>query len=816
MMFAGAGGYTACLSKIRFLVKKWCDSLKKHTTPTLENFISNKWSQTLITAFRRQLHMAEMSSNSIRILHVDDDPDFADMAATLLETEDERFTVETATSAAEGLERLTSDIDCIVSDYDMPGQSGIEFLKQIRAKYPEVPFILFTGKGSEEVASDAISAGVTEYLQKESGTDQYTVLANRIANAVKQFRAQEALEASQERLSLFIEQSPLGVIEWNDTFEAVQVNDAAEDILGYTEAGLNGRSWEAIIPESDRDTVSEVVTDLLDAEGGYHSVNENVRKDGTRITCEWHNRVITDGTGDAVAIFSQFQDITERKQSERELEETNAVLSMLFETLPVGVLAEDAARDVIAVNQRVFELFEISGTADEAIGTDCERMAEEVSEMFVDADGFVERINEMVAERKPTKNEELALADGRTFERSYRPIELPDGDGHLWMYGDITDRKAHEVRLKALNETTHRLMSADSRERICEIGVEAACNILGLDANAIHLYDDEQAALVPVAKTDAGVELVGDIPTFTEGDSIAWRAYEQRETLALDDVHDDPDIYNPDTPVRSELYLPLGDHGLLIAGSETSKAFDQQDIVFGEILADAIVVALDQVAQTERLRDRERELTRQNDQLEEFTSVVSHDLRNPLSVAVGRLELVREECESEHLDTIARAHERMETLIENLLTLARHGETARDITPVDLTTLSENCWQNVVTTKATLAVDIDRRIQADRSSLQQLLENLMRNAVEHGGEDVTVTVGELEDGFYVEDDGPGIPENARDEVFEAGYSTAEDGNGFGLSIVKQVADGHGWTICVTDGSEGGARFEVRGAGIFAE
>ena len=1048
--------------------------------------------------------MTELSPTSIHVLHVDDEPDFADMAATFLETEDERFTVETTTSAAEGLERLTSDIDCIVSDYDMPGQNGIAFLKQVREEYPELPFILYTGKGSEEVASDAISAGVTDYLQKESGTDQYTVLANRIANAVEKFRAQEALEASQKRLSLFIEQSPLGVIEWNESFEAVRVNDAAEGILGYTEAELKGRSWEAIVPESEREAVNEVVTDLLDAEGGYHSVNENVRKDGTRITCEWHNRVITDETGDPFAIFSQFQDISDRKQSERELEQateriefalnqvnagvweldcetdtitsypthclvfeadietvsdvvervhpddrpraesavqtavetgdalsvelktrpdidtewvalqinpiedegtvsrviglardisdrkarqlkltdlqqrtqalmhtstrkeaarvatdaadgvldaplsgvhllndredmlepaaivdrvadafdevpsyqrevspgsraaliwsvfergeslridnthehaqlteptpagsliihpmdghgvfivssdephaftdtdeviveilattlttaldrvereracrdrereleaTNAVLSTLFETLPVGVLAENAARDVIAVNQRLFELFEMPDTADEIIGTDCERMAEQVSEMFVDADGFVERINGLVAQREPTKNEELSLTDGRTFERSYQPIELPDRDGHLWMYRDITDRKAREARLRALNETTHRLMTADTRERISEIGVEAASNILGLAANAIHLYDNDQAALVPVAGTDATTELVGDIPTFTEGDSIAWRAYDQGETLALDDVRDDPDVYDPETPVRSELYLPLGDYGLLIAGSETPEEFDQQDIVFGEILADAIVVALDQVEQTEQLRAREQELTRQNDRLEEFTSVVSHDLRNPLNVADGRLELVREECDSEQLDTIARAHERMEALIDDLLTLAHHGETASDIEPVDLATLTENCWRNVATAKATLAVDINRRIRADRSRLKQLLENLIRNAVEHGGEDVTVTVRELDDGFYVEDDGSGIPENARDDVFDVGYSTAEDGTGFGLSIVNQVVDAHGWTIRVTDGSEGGARFEIRGDRIFAE
>lgn len=90
----------------------------------------------------------------------------------------------------------------------------------------------------------------------------------------------------------------------------------------------------------------------------------------------------------------------------------------------------------------------------------------------------------------------------------------------------------------------------------------------------------------------------------------------------------------------------------------------------------------------------------------------------------------------------------------------------------------------------------------------QLLENLFRNAVEHGGPDVTVEVGALEDGFFVEDDGPGIPSDARDEVFDVGYSSADDGSGFGLSIVRRIATAHGWDISVTEGTDGGARFEI--------
>jgi signal transduction histidine kinase len=104
-------------------------------------------------------------------------------------------------------------------------------------------------------------------------------------------------------------------------------------------------------------------------------------------------------------------------------------------------------------------------------------------------------------------------------------------------------------------------------------------------------------------------------------------------------------------------------------------------------------------------------------------------------------------------------------------------------------------------------------IEADDDRLQQLLENLLSNAIEHGGPGATVTVGRLDDGFYVEDDGPGIPWDDRGEVFTAGYTTAEEGTGLGLRIVKQVADAHVWDISVTDGSAGGARFEITGVGV---
>jgi signal transduction histidine kinase len=151
----------------------------------------------------------------------------------------------------------------------------------------------------------------------------------------------------------------------------------------------------------------------------------------------------------------------------------------------------------------------------------------------------------------------------------------------------------------------------------------------------------------------------------------------------------------------------------------------------------------------------------------------------------------------------------METLIDDILTLARGSEASTDEEPVDIAALVDECWGRLGAEDASLVVDTDRTVTADRSRLTQLIENLLQNAVDHDGDSVTVTVGDRPDGgFYVEDDGPGISPADRDDVFKAGYSTAETGTGFGLRIVEQVAEEHGLTVDLSEGRDGGTRFEI--------
>lgn len=216
---------------------------------------------------------------------------------------------------------------------------------------------------------------------------------------------------------------------------------------------------------------------------------------------------------------------------------------------------------------------------------------------------------------------------------------------------------------------------------------------------------------------------------------------------------------------------------------------------------------------TDRVK-QQRGLQRQNEQLEEFVSVVSHDLRNPLNVAQARIDLLSEEYESTHLAPTKQALDRMEEIIEDTLTLARQGQTVSDMADIELSDIIDECWQAVVTDEVTLNFGDTVTIRGDRSRLRSLFENLFRNAVEHGGTEVTVRVGQFgEDGIYVEDDGPGIPAESRETVLEPGHSSTSDGTGFGLTIVNRIAEAHGWELHITESAAGGARFEFENINI---
>jgi two-component system sensor kinase FixL len=234
--------------------------------------------------------------------------------------------------------------------------------------------------------------------------------------------------------------------------------------------------------------------------------------------------------------------------------------------------------------------------------------------------------------------------------------------------------------------------------------------------------------------------------------------------------------------------------------------------------------------------EREEDLERKNEQLERFAGVVTHDLRDPLNTAQATLTLLEAETEgqgdaAEYVQDLESALDRMDVLIEGVLTLTKSGRAVGEPRSVDLATVAERAWDTAGEGEATLELRTGgRTLEADPERLRALLENLFRNSVQHAQADdgpasVEVAVGTLPGaaaetaatgdgdsgpdlaGFYVADDGRGIPEAEREAVFERGHTTTGEGTGIGLSIVRTIAEAHGWEVRLTESEAGGTRFE---------
>ena len=404
--------------------------------------------------------------------------------------------------------------------------------------------------------------------------------------------------------------------------------------------------------------------------------------------------------------------------------------------------------------------------------------------------------------------------------------------------GHNTEAEGVDERITKLHDVATELQSASTEVAIYDAMIEAAVETLGFDWCAVGIPVEGQFETRAVSET-APAEKGERKISVDEG--ISGRSLQDGESIIVADATANDEADPTDESVVSAISVPLGEWGVFQGYSAEVGAFNENDLEVAELLAAHARAALDRI-------EREYELKRKNERLEQFTSFVSHDLKNPLNVADLRLELAMEDCDSEHLRDVAVALDRMETLTDDLLTLAKAGQRVDDVEPIHLATLARTCWQTVRTAGATLELETDQTVLADRTRLQQLLENLIRNAVEHGstsprshapedavehgstsrqpeaedavehgtsdaeeGEsDVTVTIGALAGGFCVSDNGRGIPEADRDSIFEHGYSTADGGTGFGLAIVADIVEAHDWSIMVTDSDAGGARFEITG------
>ena len=504
---------------------------------------------------------------------------------------------------------------------------------------------------------------------------------------------------------------------------------------------------------------------MLTESKAYDIEQETLTSDGERIRCEWHHRVVRDELGDVITIFSKFQNVSQRVQREKELAEERAFTEQALDTLEDVFYVVETDGTLTRWNER---LGAVTGHSDVTLD------GKDIRTLFAedDHDRISGAIEEAIETGTATVEARLltAASEEVSYELTGKRLTDPHGEfvGIVGIGRDLSERKERKAEIQFARDLL------DQTERIADVGgweIETATDEVFWTENLFDMLGVDYGQAPPLGEA-LDVYLEEDRQRVANAIETAVAAAESFDVEARFERHD------------GEL------RWFRIQGKP--------------VLQDGEVV---------RLRGAVQDITdhkQREKQLEQFASIVSHDLRNPLNVAEGRLELAREECDSEHLPSVAQAHERMRDLIADLLELARGDERVSAMELVDLGELAGQCWNAVETGDATLVNEAETHFHADQSQLRQLLENLIRNAVEHGGDDVTITIGDQPDGFYVADDGQGIPPEDREQVFEPGYSTSTEGTGFGLSIIRQITEAHGWTVSLDTSTDGGIRFDVTG------
>ena len=460
------------------------------------------------------------------------------------------------------------------------------------------------------------------------------------------------------------------------------------------------------------------------------------------------------------------------RDNSREMSESSDTqrLAAIFDQGPDAMLVVDDDGRIQRANARVRDLFGYE--PDELVGSP-------VDVLVPDA---VENHSKLVASyfddpqlRPMGAGLELRgrRKDGSTFpvDVGLSPVEDGDGVTAVAAVRDVSEQQSLRRKYRTLLETA-----------------PDAALVVSVDDGEV--LDANRAASALVGESEA--DLVGRhytvvFPEGPDGRYVDLFALGRGERVRRSRFDDGDDIF-----------VVTGD------GDRVPVSVSAQRVAAGD---DDVVLAM--LRDVSAQRQYERDLNRQIDRLERVSRVLSHDLRNPLNVAEGNLDLARETADLDRLDEVEAAHDRMRAIIEEALTMVRSGSEVEAVDPVDVEVFAADCWANVATEDATLEVAAPGLVYADEDRLAHLFENLFRNSVEHGGPAVTVRVG-VEDGqFFVEDDGPGVPPEDRESVFELGWTTEDAGSGLGLNIVADIAAAHGWTPSVAASGSGGARFEFR-------
>jgi len=700
---------------------------------------------------------------------------------------------------------------CVVSALSLADVDGVRFLRQIRTKYDHLPFVLVADRGSESVAADAINEGVDGYVpyEDELGDEAFETLVDRIETVVRDYRSSRRFEDATDLLFRLTEYTTDVLWMFTDDWEeTVVINEAYEDVWDRRQADViedPADFLEGIYPD-DRPGVLEKMEVI--SGGDPADLEYRIRTDdGVAWVSAHAEPVLSDGEVEHVAGFTR--EITERRESTKQLE-------TLVENLPVIVFTFDA--DGVCTTS--------AGAGLEMLGLEPgELEGLSVYEAYAEHDDLTDAVD------RALDGEELRVTlevEGFVFETWYRPV-FDEAGNVVEVVGvshDVTRLKEREDLIERVNEATRELQNARTGAEVGRVVVEIVESVIGCPVTAYWRYDDENDRLEPTAASEPALDIgddddVSDLPHIEAGhaEMEVFRTGESRW------VRDYADLTNPAheaADLGRLLLVPLGDHGMVNIGHAEPGEFDDFDRYLVEILGQTATSALNRVERERALESRTAELERSNESLQQFAYVASHDLQEPLRMVSSYVSLLEaeygdmfDEEAAEYMHYAVDGATRMQDMIDALLRYSRIRTEGDDFVEVDLEAVLDETRRSlellVDEEEATVRAGDLPRVTADRSQVGQLLQNLVKNAVEHGGPEPTVEVDAVVEGdrvhLTVADDGPGVDGSQHERIFDI-FKSNSDGTGIGLAVCERIAYRHDGDIWVESDPGAGATFHV--------
>jgi PAS domain S-box-containing protein len=516
-------------------------------------------------------------------------------------------TVGTAREALDAVRR--TPVDCLVTGYALEGTTGIELVSRLRGSDGTLPVVLGTADGSEAVASEAIGAGVTDYVAI-AGADDGTMdeLLERTDRALRSAQRTVTRRERARQFDAVFQDTQTATWVLDPDGSLARVNRTAREMIDEGIDAVIGESFWTL-PWWDADATRRDVRRLVRTarEGRFgHAVVFQPPAETERVV-DLSVRPVENERGDLVSIVVEGIDVTEQVTLERDLRRSEELHRVTLNNMTDTVLITDEDGEYTYVCPNVHFIFGYTaeeirdrGTIDALLGEDLFDRGE------LAAAGVLKNIECTVTDKAGREH---------TLLVNVREVSIQDGT-ILYSCRDITKRKQREEALTSLQETAREFLYAETHQEIAQHVVDDVPSVLGLDASAVYLFDVDANEIRPAAHSRTMTERHGPLPTVhADGETLPSYSFVEDETLVFEDVHAADRLDNPATDLRSAMYIPLGNHGVLVAGSAEVGVFDEVTQELADLLAASAEAALDRVAREARLREQDRELQRRNEQL---------------------------------------------------------------------------------------------------------------------------------------------------------------------------------------------------------